>query len=83
MNRAGLLLGTSLSLLLLASLGCAPTTYSTDVPVEFHKFLSEKYEGRTAWTRLTLQDERLRKRRVILPSGRFRWPQSTFFAPTE
>lgn len=58
MNRAGLYLGATLSLLLLSSLGCGPTTYSTDVPMEFHKLLSEKYEGRTAWTRLTLQDEK-------------------------
>jgi len=58
MNRAGRFLVTTLSALVLASLGCGPTTYSTDVPVEFHKFLADKYEGRTAWTRLTLQDEK-------------------------
>jgi hypothetical protein len=26
--------------------------------MEFHRFLAEKYEGRTAWTRRTLQDEK-------------------------
>lgn len=58
MNRAGLILGTIAGVLLLSSFGCGPATYSTDVPVEFHKFLAEKYEGRTAWTRRTLQDDK-------------------------
>jgi len=57
MNRAGLFLVVAVGMLL-PTLGCGPTTYSTDVPVEFHALLAEKYEGRTAWTRRTLQDEK-------------------------
>ncbi|MFQ5600617.1 MAG: hypothetical protein ACE5G2_08685 [Candidatus Krumholzibacteriia bacterium] len=49
--------GAALGVLLLGSAGCV-STFSTDVPVEFHRFLQEKYLGRPAWTRLTLQDEK-------------------------
>lgn len=38
--------------------GCGVSTLSTDIPVEFHSILKNKYEGRTAWTRLTVQDEK-------------------------
>ena len=38
--------------------GCGVDTLSTDVPIEFHSILKQKYEGRSAWTRLTLEDEK-------------------------
>jgi hypothetical protein len=42
----------------IALTGCGVSTFSTDVPLEFHDLLKQKYEGRQAWTRLTLQDEK-------------------------
>lgn len=50
------MLAASVALALLT--GCGVSTLSTDIPVEFHDILKEKYEGRTAWTRLTVQDEK-------------------------
>ena len=50
---AGAALGVAI-----ANVGCGVSTFSTDVPVEFHAILKEKYQGRSAWTRLTLQDEK-------------------------
>ncbi len=38
--------------------GCGVDTFSTDIPIQFHSTLKEKYEGRSAWTRLTLEDEK-------------------------
>lgn len=32
--------------------------YSTDIPVNYQSILNEKYVGRQAWTRATLQDEK-------------------------
>lgn len=32
--------------------------YSTDIPVNFQTVLEEKYVGRTAWTRVTMEDEK-------------------------
>lgn len=58
MNWIGLNLVALAIVLLLSGAGCAPATYSTDVPVEFHEFLTAKYEGKHAWTRKTLQDEK-------------------------
>ena len=58
MNRVGLILVTLSAAVLFAGAGCSPSTYSTDVPVEFHEFLTAKYEGKHAWTRKTLQDEK-------------------------
>ena len=43
--------------LLLCLSGCV-ARYSTDIPLEYHKLLEDKYLSKTAWTRLTLQDEK-------------------------
>jgi hypothetical protein len=58
MHRSGLFAVALLVLVVVSGLACSPATYSTDVPIEFHQILREKYEGRTAWTRRTLQDEK-------------------------
>jgi hypothetical protein len=58
MNRVGLILFALSIAALFHGAGCSPSTYSTDVPVEFHEFLTAKYEGKHAWTRRTLQDEK-------------------------
>lgn len=42
---------------LLCLSGCV-ARYSTDIPLEYHKVLEDKYLGKEAWTRLTLQDEK-------------------------
>lgn len=49
--------GAALGGLVAAFAGCV-TRYSTDIPVEYHQILEEKYRGKNAWTRLTLQDEK-------------------------
>jgi hypothetical protein len=38
--------------------GACVKQFSTDIPVNFQTVLEEKYLGRTAWTRATLQDEK-------------------------
>lgn len=38
--------------------GCGVNSLSTDIPLEFHSILKEKYDGRNAWTRLTVEDEK-------------------------
>jgi len=38
--------------------GCGVSSLSTDVPIQFHGILKGKYEGKTAWTRLTVEDEK-------------------------
>lgn len=58
MHRSGPFLVAAIVLGVLSGSGCGPATYSTDVPMEFHEILRDKYEGRTAWTRRTLQDEK-------------------------
>jgi hypothetical protein len=52
-TRFGGLIATALLVV-----GCAVDSLSTDIPIEFHDILKEKYEGRNAWTRLTLEDEK-------------------------
>jgi len=37
---------------------CGVPQYSTDIPVNYQSLLQEKYVGKPAWTRLTLQDEK-------------------------
>jgi hypothetical protein len=44
-------------LLLLLHAGCV-NRYSTDIPLEYHSLLEEKYVSKSAWTRMTLQDEK-------------------------
>lgn len=51
-GRAAALVG-----LLLFLSGCV-ARYSTDIPLEYHKLLEDKYLRKTAWTRLTVQDEK-------------------------
>jgi hypothetical protein len=43
--------------LLLASSACV-RTFSTDIPINYQTLLEDRYVGRTAWTRQTLQDEK-------------------------
>jgi len=42
---------------LVGSTSCM-SRYSTDIPVNFQTVLEAKYVGRTAWTRVTLEDEK-------------------------
>jgi hypothetical protein len=58
MHRSGMFLFAALVMIVLSISACGPSTYSTDVPVEFHEILRAKYEGQRAWTRRTLQDEK-------------------------
>lgn len=44
-------------LALVASTSCM-SKFSTDIPVNFQTILEDKYVGRTAWTRATLEDEK-------------------------
>jgi hypothetical protein len=44
-------------LLACASAACV-RTFSTDIPVNFQDILDQKYVGKAAWTRATLQDEK-------------------------
>lgn len=43
--------------LVLAGSACV-RTFSTDIPINYQEVLRERYIGRAAWTRLTLQDEK-------------------------
>jgi hypothetical protein len=42
----------------LAGSSACVSNYSTDIPVNYQSVLAEKYVGRPAWTRATLQDEK-------------------------
>jgi hypothetical protein len=42
----------------LAGSSACVSNYSTDIPVNYQSVLTEKYVGRRAWTRATLQDEK-------------------------
>lgn len=53
-----LTIGFSLALAVSPLTGCGVSTFSTDVPTEFHSLMVEKYQGRQAWTRRTIQDEK-------------------------
>jgi hypothetical protein len=44
-------------ILLSPQLGCV-SRYSTDIPLEYHTILEDKYLNKPAWTRLTVQDEK-------------------------
>jgi hypothetical protein len=45
------------ALVLVGGSGCV-SRYSTDIPVNYQTVLLEKYQDRTAWTRVTMQDEK-------------------------
>lgn len=44
--------------LLLGAMSACVSRYSTDIPINYHDYLADKYVGRRAWTRMTLQDEK-------------------------
>ncbi|HZM16167.1 MAG TPA: hypothetical protein VFE28_09210 [Candidatus Krumholzibacteria bacterium] len=46
-----------LLVVLLCLTGCVDR-FATDIPMEFHQLLEEKYVGKHAWTRLTMQHEK-------------------------
>ncbi len=46
-----------LTLMAVVASGCMDR-FSTDIPVNFQEVLRERYLGKTAWTRRTLQDEK-------------------------
>jgi len=55
LRRRSLLLALSVAL---AGASACMSNYSTDIPVNYQSVLAEKYVGRQAWTRTTLQDEK-------------------------
>jgi hypothetical protein len=48
----------AVALLLLALTGACVPRFSTDIPLNYQSVLIERYKGKPAWTRATLQDEK-------------------------
>jgi hypothetical protein len=50
--------GALLAILLVGATSACVSNYSTDIPINYQNKLKEKYVGKRAWTRATMQSEK-------------------------